>query len=105
MLSFALKTKRPTGKKKQLLDRLGTPESSLDKDGMVSVLRWTRDKVRVELHNDGSVQGFQVAYYYVPVADKAERTHITVKSGRWPKTNLPNVEQSEDQETIRILKF
>jgi len=91
--------------KKQLLDRLGSPESSLDKEGMVAVLRWTRDKVRVELHNDRSVQGFQVAYYYVPVADKAERTHKAVKPGRWPQTKQFNVEQNEDQEPIRILKF
>ena len=91
--------------KKQLLDRLGSPESSLDKEGMVAVLRWTRDKVRVELHNDRSVQGFQVAYYYMPVADKAARTHKNVKPSRWPQTKQFNVEQNEDQEPIRILQF
>ena len=49
--------------KSRLVNRLGPPESSLDKEGMVAVLRWTKDKVRVELHNDRSVQGFQVIFY------------------------------------------
>ena len=91
--------------KNRLKDLLGPPESSLDKDGMVSVLRWTRDKVRVELHNDRSIQGFQLAYYYAPIADKAAQKLKAVKPGRWPKTKLIYGEQSEDQEPIRILKF
>ena len=91
--------------KTRLKDRLGAPETSLDKDGMVAVLRWTRDNVRVELHNDRSVQGFQLAYYYVPIADKAARKYKNVKPGRWPNAMLFQRELSEDQEPIRILKF
>ena len=91
--------------KARLKDGLGAPETSLDKDGMVAVLRWTRDKVRVELHNDRSVQGFQLAYYYVPIADKAARKHKNVKPGRWPNTKPFQKEISEDQEPIRILTF
>jgi hypothetical protein len=88
-----------------LKDHLGSPETSLDKDGMVSVLRWSRDKVRVELHNDRSIQGFQVVYYYVPIADKAARKQHTVKPARWPKPKLFGAGGKENQEPIRILNF
>ena len=91
--------------KTRLMDRLGTPETSLDKEGVTSTLRWTEGKVRVVLSNDRSKEGFRLAYYYVPVADKALRKHKVLFPSKWSRVKLFASPTDDETETVRILQF
>jgi hypothetical protein len=91
--------------KSRLVDRLGTPASSLDKDGMVSILRWKRDTVRVELHNDRSKEGFRLMYCYQPLADKAARKQKVLTPSKWSKIQLFPSPKGDEADNIGILKF
>lgn len=91
--------------KTRLMDRLGTPETSLDKGGVTSTLRWTEGKVRVVLSNDRSKEGFRLVYYYLPVADKALRKHKVLFPSKWSTIKLFPVIKGDESEDIGILQF
>lgn len=91
--------------KTRLMDRLGTPQVSFDKEGTASTLRWTEGLVRVELFNDRSKEGFRLVYYYLPVADKALRKHKALLPSKWSKIKLFSVEKGDETEHIGILQF
>jgi hypothetical protein len=87
------------------MQRLDTPETSLDKDGVISMLRWTQDQVYIELFNDRSQQGFRLAYYYLPIANKAFRKHKMPFPSKRSKIKLFPVKRGTESEAIRILQF
>ena len=91
--------------KTRLMDRLGTPETSLDKEGVTSTLRWTEGKVRVVLSNDRSKEGFRLAYYHAPVADKALRKHKALFPSKWSRVKVFAIPTDDETETVRILQF
>jgi hypothetical protein len=91
--------------KERLMDLLGTPDTSLDKEGVVSTFRWTDADVRIELFNDRSRQGFSLVYYYLPLANKAFRKHKALIPSKWPKIKLFPAEKGDDPEAIGILQF
>lgn len=91
--------------KGRLIARLGTPETSLNKDGIVSTLRWTDGKARVQLYNDHSKEGFQLVFYYIPIAEKAFSKKKIPFPYRWKKINLVHGPSEEATEVIQILQF
>lgn len=91
--------------KTRLMKRLGTPETSLDKEGVTSTLRWTEGKVRVVLSNDRSKEGFRLVYYYLPVADKVLRKHKVLFPSKWSTIKLFPAIKGDESEDIGILQF
>jgi hypothetical protein len=89
----------------RLMDLLGTPDASLDKEGVISTFRWTDADVRIELFNDRSKQGFRLEFYYLPIANKALRQQKKLVPPRWPKIKLFPAEKGDEPEAIGILKF
>jgi hypothetical protein len=91
--------------KTRLIDRLGTPETSLDKEGVVSTLQWTEGSIRIKLTNDRSREGFRLRYYYLPIAEKALRKHKTLFPSKWPGVKLFASPTDGAEETVRILQY
>jgi hypothetical protein len=88
--------------KRRMLDLLGTPETSLDKEGVVSMLRWTAGQTQIELSNDRSKQGFRLVCKYLPIAKKALSRHKTLAPSKWPAIKWKH---SDETEPIGILQF
>jgi len=91
--------------KSRLMDLLPTPAKSFDKDGDVSVLRWTQGHIRIELSKDPSSQGFTLAYYYIPLADKALRKQRAKLPSKWPKVKVFSKDMDKDLDRVGILEF
>ena len=91
--------------KNRLLERLGAPETSFDKKGVASTLRWTEGQVRIELFNDRSKEGFMLAYYYLPLYQKVLRQHKNLAPSKWSNIKMFPVKKDDDPEAVRILEF
>ena len=91
--------------KTRLNDRLGIPETSLDKEGVTYTLWWTEGKVRIKLTNDRSKEGFRLVYYYQPIAEKALRKHKALFPSKWSTVKLFALPKADVTETVRILQF
>jgi hypothetical protein len=91
--------------KNRLIDRLGTPQTSFDKEGVASTFRWKEGHVRVELYNDRSKEGFRLVYIYLPIADKALRKHKTLNPSKQPTIKFFPQKWDEDSDSIGILEF
>ncbi len=88
--------------KNRLMNLLGTPETSLDKEGVVSTLRWKEGQVQIELFNDRSNQGFRLVYKYLPIAKKALSRQKTLIPSKWPVIKW---KKNDETEPIGILQF
>lgn len=91
--------------KTRLMERLGTPETSMDKEGVISTLQWIEGSIRIKLTNDRSKEGFRLGYYYLPIAEKALRKHKTLFPSQWSRVKLFATPTGDAAETIRILQF
>jgi len=89
----------------RLMNLLGAPGKSLNKEGDLAALRWTQGRVRIELSNDASIQGFRLAYYYIPLAEKTLRMPKSLYPSRWPKLKGYPKDIQEDLDQVGILEF
>ncbi len=91
--------------KGRLVERLGVPETALDREGVVSTYRWTDGSVQIELFNDTSEQGFKLAYYYLPIAKKVLRKHKSFSPPKRFGVKLFPTNKEDIPEAVRILEF
>ena len=91
--------------KQRLIDQLGRAESEIDKDGGISTLRWTTGQVQIELINPSSETGLRLAYYYLPLADKARAERAELFPPRRSKAKLFPGSREDDSDSVRILEI
>ncbi len=91
--------------KRTLVERLGIPETALDKEGVVSTLRWTDGQVQIELFNDRSERGFNLVYYYLPIAKKVFRKYKSLSPPNRLGVTLFPTKKGDKPEAVRILEF
>ncbi len=91
--------------KTRLMDQLGMPQISFDKEGTVSTLRWTDGQVQIELFNDRSEQGFKLAYHYLPIVKKVFVKHKALSPPKRRGINLFPTKKGDTPEAVRILEF
>ena len=91
--------------KQLLVDQLGRAESEIDKDGEISTLRWTTVHVQIELINPSWEVGSQLAYYYMPLAEKAREKRANLFPPRRPKPKLFPTGGDEPSDSVRILEI
>jgi len=91
--------------KSRLMDLMGTPGKSLNKEGDVSVFRWTQEQIRVELSNDPTSQGFTLAYYYIPLADKVYQKQKAFLPSKWPRLKTYPKDRQDDLDQVGIIDF
>jgi len=91
--------------KSRLMNLLGAPGKSLNKEGDLAAFRWTQGRIRIELSNDQSNQGFRLAYYYIPLAEKVFRMSKSLYPSKWPKLERYPKETQDELDQVGILQF
>ncbi len=91
--------------KQRLVERLGSPETTFDKEGVVSTLSWTEGHVRMALFDDRSENGFRLVYYYLPIASKAFGKSKQLFPPKPPKAKLFPIKKGDTPEAVRLLAF
>ena len=91
--------------KRRLVEQLGVPGTTLDREGTMSTHRWTDGLVQIELFNDTSEQGFKLVYYYMPIAKKVLRTHKSLLPPKRLGIPFFPTKKGDIPEAMRILEF